>query len=136
MSVLAAVTALTLCCCPPTSAHQICQGISAAHAGGGRELWLCSTSSLTWQRLPRVLNTGVTLVYVREVKGPDCLVLLWHVCLAKDKFLSENLPEQLALLCCLLPVYCGFRSSGQLFPLAFRMEPLGKMRQFLNRKQE
>lgn len=36
------------------------------------------------------------VVYVREVKGPDSLVLLWHVCLAKDKFFSENLPEQLS----------------------------------------
>lgn len=39
---------------------------------------------------------GVMVVYVREAKGPSPLVLLWHVCLAKDKFLSENLPEQLS----------------------------------------
>lgn len=44
------------------------------------------------------------MVYVREVKGPDSLVLLWHVCLAKDKFLSENLPEQLSSA--LLPPSC------------------------------
>lgn len=44
------------------------------------------------------------VVYVREVKGPDSLVLLWHVCLAKDKFLSENLPEQLSSA--LLPPSC------------------------------
>lgn len=36
------------------------------------------------------------VVYVREVKGPDSLALLWHVCLAKDKFLSGSLPEQLS----------------------------------------
>lgn len=39
---------------------------------------------------------GVRVVYVREVKGLDSPVLLWHVCLAKDKFLSENLPKQLS----------------------------------------
>lgn len=122
--------------------HSACQGISAARAGGGSELWLRSTSSLAGApalgagpAAPAPCPyAGVTLLYVREVKGPDSLVLLWHVCLAKDKFLSENLPEQLAPLCRLLPVCCGFPSSRQLFTLAFRMEPLGKMRQFLNRK--
>lgn len=44
------------------------------------------------------------VVYVREVKGLDPLVLLWHVCLAKDKFLLENLPEQLSSA--LLPPSC------------------------------
>jgi len=36
------------------------------------------------------------VIYVREVKRSDFLALLWHACLAKDKFLSQNLPEQLS----------------------------------------
>lgn len=63
------------------------------------------------------------VVYVREAKGPDSLALLWHVCLAKDKFVLENLPEQIRSA--LLPPSCAVDSPPHSCFL-FEVEQLGK----------
>lgn len=59
---------------------------------------------------------GVRVVYVREVKGHDSPVLLWHVCLAKDKFFSENLPKQLSSAASFLCVVKSLPCSCFLWP--------------------
>lgn len=69
------------------------------------------------------------VVYVREAKGPSPLVLLWHVCLAKDKFLSENLPEQLSSAAFSF-LHCGFPSSLQLLTLGLQSRAVQKGEDF------
>lgn len=71
--------------CPPTSA--CCGAVTKTRS---------SVAGCRPSMSARCPYPGVRVVYVREMKGLDSPVLLWHVCLAKDKFLSENLPKQLS----------------------------------------
>lgn len=72
---------------------------------------------------------GVMVVYVSEAKGPSPAVLLWHVCLAKDKFLSENLPEQLSSAASSF-LHRGFPSSLHLLTLGLQSRAVLKGEDF------